>query len=64
MFKLSDGKYVLLGNYDSNKHELEWFDKEKWFTERGPPPDSTIIKKNLITVSRLVYWNSIFILII
>ncbi|PAV55663.1 hypothetical protein WR25_01521 isoform A [Diploscapter pachys] len=62
--QMQDGKYVLMGYYDSNKQELEWFDKEKWFTERGPPPDSTIIKKNLITVSRLLYYSvSLFALI-
>jgi gamma-aminobutyric acid type B receptor len=53
--QLQNGKYVLLGYYDIFQQELDWFGKEKFFTSRGAPPDSTIVKESLITVSIELY---------
>ncbi|KAL3095470.1 hypothetical protein niasHT_026899 [Heterodera trifolii] len=48
--QMQDGKYVILGYYDSNSQSLEWFRREKFVGSRGPPPDSTRVKQWPITV--------------
>uniref|UniRef100_A0AC34PUZ2 G-protein coupled receptors family 3 profile domain-containing protein n=1 Tax=Panagrolaimus sp. JU765 TaxID=591449 RepID=A0AC34PUZ2_9BILA len=53
--QLQKGKYVLLGYYDTVLQELDWYGNEKFVGGRGPPPDSTIIKESLITVSITLY---------
>uniref|UniRef100_A0A7E4VF70 G_PROTEIN_RECEP_F3_4 domain-containing protein n=1 Tax=Panagrellus redivivus TaxID=6233 RepID=A0A7E4VF70_PANRE len=53
--QLQNGKYVLLGYYDSVKHELDWFGNEIWHDGRGPPTDSTIVKESLLTVTIEIY---------
>src|SRR4051794_20262304 len=47
--QMQDGKYQVLGYYDTSSKTLEWHNKER-FEGRGPPPDSTIVKHWLITV--------------
>ena len=50
----SDGKYVVLGFYDAIAQKLDWYEKERFFGNRGPPPDSpdsTRIRRWPITVS-------------
>jgi hypothetical protein len=59
-----DGKYVLLGYYDSNTQTLEWKKREKFVGPRGPPPDSTRIKQwpiivNFKVFANLYYCNSV-----
>lgn len=46
-----DGKYVMMGYYDSSDQKLDWFDREKFAGGRGPPHDSTIVKESLLTVN-------------
>ena len=47
----SDGKYLVLGFYDAIAQKLDWYEKERFFGNRGPPPDSTRIRRWPITVS-------------
>jgi gamma-aminobutyric acid type B receptor len=49
-FNLPDGKYVMMGSYDTSSGVLDWRNKEK-FVGGVPPPDSTIVKESLLTVS-------------
>ncbi|KAG8195614.1 hypothetical protein JTE90_017911 [Oedothorax gibbosus] len=44
------GNYTLLGFYDTQSDKLTWMKKEKW-ADGKPPPDRTIIKKVLRTVT-------------
>ncbi|KAI3412086.1 hypothetical protein GPALN_002129 [Globodera pallida] len=53
--QMQDGKYVVLGFYDSNSQTLEWFRREKFVGSRGPPPDSTRVKQWPITVDFRLY---------
>ena len=53
--QLQNGKYVLLGYYDTVLQELDWYGNEKFIGGRGPPPDSTIVKESLLTVSITLY---------
>ncbi|GBO11868.1 Gamma-aminobutyric acid type B receptor subunit 1 [Araneus ventricosus] len=48
--QMIDGNYTLLGYYDTQTDNLTWLKKEKW-TDGKPPPDRTIIKKVLRTVT-------------
>lgn len=52
--QMQGGKYKIMGYYDTTSHELEWYNKEQWMNGRGPPPDSTVIKKHAMTVSNEV----------
>ena len=54
----SDGKYVVLGFYDAIAQKLDWYEKERFFGNRGPPPDSTRIRRWPITVSFKVNCSS------
>ncbi|CAB0017197.1 unnamed protein product [Nesidiocoris tenuis] len=45
-----DGKYVLLGYYDTQADNLTWFNKEKWSGGKVPQ-DRTIVRKVLRTLS-------------
>lgn len=46
-----DGKYQMLGIYDTTTLHLDWYGKEKFSTMNGlPPPDSTLIQEWLLTV--------------
>ncbi|VDN01029.1 unnamed protein product [Thelazia callipaeda] len=49
--QLQDGKYQMLGIYDTTTLRLDWYGKEKFATTNGlPPPDSTLIRESLLTV--------------
>uniref|UniRef100_A0A915PR79 G-protein coupled receptors family 3 profile domain-containing protein n=1 Tax=Setaria digitata TaxID=48799 RepID=A0A915PR79_9BILA len=49
--QLQDGKYQMLGIYDTTTLHLDWYNKEKFATINGlPPPDSTLIRESLLTV--------------
>lgn len=42
----------MLGIYDTTTQYLDWFGEEKFATPSGlPPPDSTIIRESLLTVT-------------
>lgn len=45
-----EGKYNLLGYYDTQTDNLTWFNNERWVGDR-PPPDHTQIVEKLIIVS-------------
>ncbi|CAB3400199.1 unnamed protein product [Caenorhabditis bovis] len=59
--QMQDGKYKVMGFYDNTSGELEWYNREKWFGGRGPPPDSTVVKRHVITVSNKVYYPTIIV---
>jgi gamma-aminobutyric acid type B receptor len=48
---MTEGKYNLLGYYDTQTDNLTWLSHEKWVGGK-PPPDHTIIVKQLIVVSK------------
>lgn len=54
--KSSDMKYHTLGYYDTISKTLQWEDKEEWLS-KSPPPDSTIRKQVILTVSYQVEWK-------
>lgn len=54
--QMDDGKYNLLGYYDTQTVNLTMLGNEKWSETSRPPPDRTIIKIVLKTVS-----NSLFL---
>ncbi|KAK6766558.1 hypothetical protein RB195_026066 [Necator americanus] len=59
--QMQNGKYVVMGFYDTTTQELEWYNKEQWYSSKGPPPDSTIIRESILTVaSELYYAVSVF----
>ncbi|ETN78690.1 7 transmembrane receptor [Necator americanus] len=49
--QMQNGKYVVMGFYDTTTQELEWYNKEQWYSSKGPPPDSTIIRESILTVA-------------
>ena len=49
-----DGKYNLLGYYDTQTDNLTWFNKEEWLGDR-PPPDHTQIVEKLIIVPTSIF---------
>ncbi|CAI2356646.1 unnamed protein product [Caenorhabditis sp. 36 PRJEB53466] len=62
--QMQGGKYKIMGYYDTTTGELEWYNKEQWLNGRGPPPDSTVIKKHAMTVSNEFYYPTIFFAIL
>uniref|UniRef100_A0A0K0EVM9 IP03705p (inferred by orthology to a D. melanogaster protein) n=1 Tax=Strongyloides venezuelensis TaxID=75913 RepID=A0A0K0EVM9_STRVS len=52
--QMQNGKYVITGYYDITNNHLEWFNNEKWYG-KGPPADSTIIKRHLLKVNIFLY---------
>ncbi|VDL83176.1 unnamed protein product [Nippostrongylus brasiliensis] len=50
-----NGKYIVMGFYDTTTQELEWYGKEQWYSSKGPPPDSTIIRESILTVASELY---------
>uniref|UniRef100_A0A0K0D8N1 Lipoprotein n=1 Tax=Angiostrongylus cantonensis TaxID=6313 RepID=A0A0K0D8N1_ANGCA len=52
--QMQNGKYVVMGFYDTTTQELEWYGKEKWYSSKGPPPDSTIVRESILTVANEV----------
>uniref|UniRef100_A0A1I7ZV87 G_PROTEIN_RECEP_F3_4 domain-containing protein n=1 Tax=Steinernema glaseri TaxID=37863 RepID=A0A1I7ZV87_9BILA len=61
--QMQNGKYVVLGYYDTTSQRLDWVDKELFFGGKGPPPDATIIKESVLTVSRHLYIG-VFVLVV
>ncbi|EGT30589.1 CBN-GBB-1 protein [Caenorhabditis brenneri] len=57
--QMQGGKYKIMGYYDTTSGDLEWYNKEQWLNGRGPPPDSTVIKKHAMTVSNEFYYPTI-----
>lgn len=54
-----DGKYQMLGIYDTTTLHLDWYGKEKFATLNGlPPPDSTLVEEWLLTVDLRVKFSS------
>lgn len=45
-----DGRYNLLGYYDTQTDNLTWMEHERWVAGK-PPPDHTVIVEQLIVVS-------------
>ena len=43
-------KYHVMGYYDTPTKTLQWDNKEQW-PSKGPPPDATIRKQIMLTVS-------------
>ncbi|KAF7626021.1 G_PROTEIN_RECEP_F3_4 domain-containing protein [Meloidogyne graminicola] len=62
--QMQDGKYVLLGYYDSSTQTLEWKNKEKFIGKKGPPSDSTRIKQWNIGVDYRYYLVCMNIMVI
>ncbi|VDM75092.1 unnamed protein product [Strongylus vulgaris] len=54
--QMQNGKYVVMGFYDTTTQELEWYGKEQWYSSKGPPPDSTIIRESILTVASELYY--------
>ncbi|KAM3726570.1 Gamma-aminobutyric acid type B receptor subunit [Dirofilaria immitis] len=55
--QLQDGKYQMLGIYDTTTLHMDWYGKEKFATVNGlPPPDSTLIQEWLLTVDLELYY--------
>ncbi|RCN42180.1 ligand-binding protein, receptor family [Ancylostoma caninum] len=54
--QMQNGKYVVMGFYDTTTQELEWYGKEQWYSTKGPPPDSTIIRESILTVASELYY--------
>uniref|UniRef100_A0A0K0EAR5 G_PROTEIN_RECEP_F3_4 domain-containing protein n=1 Tax=Strongyloides stercoralis TaxID=6248 RepID=A0A0K0EAR5_STRER len=61
--QMQNGKYVITGYYDITNNHLEWFNNEKWYG-KGPPADSTIIKRHLLKVNFFLYAIVCFIAMI
>ncbi|CCD74420.2 Gamma-aminobutyric acid type B receptor subunit 1 [Caenorhabditis elegans] len=57
--QMQGGKYKIMGYYDTTSGDLEWYNKEQWLNGKGPPPDSTVIKKHAMTVSNEFYYPTI-----
>ncbi|XGW33249.1 hypothetical protein V3C99_017596 [Haemonchus contortus] len=55
--QMQNGKYVVMGFYDTTTQELEWYNKEQWYSSKGPPPDSTIIRESILTVASSLYYT-------
>ncbi|KAJ1373423.1 hypothetical protein KIN20_035815 [Parelaphostrongylus tenuis] len=55
--QMQNGKYVVMGFYDTTTQELEWYGKEKWYSSKGPPPDSTIVRESILTVASELYYS-------
>ncbi|CAJ0585402.1 unnamed protein product, partial [Mesorhabditis spiculigera] len=53
--QMQDGNYTKMGTYDMNSRNLTWLGREKWLG-KGPPTDSTIVRKEILTVSIKVYY--------
>ncbi|WKY16607.1 hypothetical protein Q1695_001333 [Nippostrongylus brasiliensis] len=53
--QMQNGKYIVMGFYDTTTQELEWYGKEQWYSSKGPPPDSTIIRESILTVASELY---------
>ncbi|KAI1732346.1 receptor family ligand binding region domain-containing protein [Ditylenchus destructor] len=60
--QMQNGKYTILGFYDTTSQTLEWMSNEKWHGNRGPPPDSTIIRRRYITVNLMLYSVVLFVM--
>lgn len=43
-------KYQIIGYYDTPMKNLTWFNNEQW-PSKGPPPDETIVRELMLTVS-------------
>uniref|UniRef100_A0A914UIZ6 G-protein coupled receptors family 3 profile domain-containing protein n=1 Tax=Plectus sambesii TaxID=2011161 RepID=A0A914UIZ6_9BILA len=54
--QMQGGKYIMMGTYDSGEQKLDWRNKEMFAGGRGPPPDSTITRDWLLTVSIELYY--------
>ncbi|GMT35188.1 hypothetical protein PFISCL1PPCAC_26485, partial [Pristionchus fissidentatus] len=55
--QLQGGRYVVVGRYDNSFHKFTWTEDEiRWPQNKGPPPDSTIIRESLLTVSNGLYF--------
>lgn len=55
--QLQDGKYQMLGIYDTTTLRLDWYGREKFATTNGlPPPDSILIRESLLTVNLELYY--------
>lgn len=48
--QMIEGKYNLLGYYDTQTDNLTWLEQEQWVGGK-PPPDHTVIVEQLIVVS-------------
>jgi gamma-aminobutyric acid type B receptor len=55
--QMVDGKYSLLGFYDTQTDNLTWFEKEHWKETGKAPADRTIIEVSLKTVSNSLYFS-------
>uniref|UniRef100_A0A1I7XCL7 G_PROTEIN_RECEP_F3_4 domain-containing protein n=1 Tax=Heterorhabditis bacteriophora TaxID=37862 RepID=A0A1I7XCL7_HETBA len=55
--QMQNGKYHVMGFYDTTTQELEWYAKEKWFSHKGAPPDSTIVTESILTVAMGLYYT-------
>lgn len=55
--QMVNGKYQLLGFYDTQTDNLTWFDRVTWSEIGKPPADRTIIKVSLKTVSHSLYYS-------
>uniref|UniRef100_A0A8R1DI18 G_PROTEIN_RECEP_F3_4 domain-containing protein n=2 Tax=Caenorhabditis japonica TaxID=281687 RepID=A0A8R1DI18_CAEJA len=62
--QMQGGKYKIMGYYDTTSGDLEWYNKEQWLNGRGPPPDSTVIKKHAMTVSNKFYYPTVLFAIL
>ncbi|CAK5081089.1 unnamed protein product [Meloidogyne enterolobii] len=62
--QMQNGKYILLGYYDSSTQTLEWKNKEKFIGSKGPPSDSTRIKQWPIGVDYRLYLVCVNIMVV
>ncbi|KAI6229253.1 Gamma-aminobutyric acid type B receptor subunit 1 [Aphelenchoides besseyi] len=52
--QMQDGKYVVVGYYDTTTQSFDWNGKEK-FVDDKPPPDATVVRESLMTVRFELY---------
>ncbi|CAI5456160.1 unnamed protein product [Caenorhabditis angaria] len=55
--QLQNGKYKIMGYYDTTTVKMDWYNSEKWNNRTGPPPDSLVILREILTVSTWVYYT-------
>ncbi|GMT06511.1 hypothetical protein PENTCL1PPCAC_28685, partial [Pristionchus entomophagus] len=53
--QLQGGRYVTVGRFDNGENRFNWTADILWPEGRGPPPDSTIIREHLETVTYGLY---------
>lgn len=53
--QMQNGKYIIVGYYDTTTQNLQWMENERFFDGKKPPPDSTVVRESLMTVRFELY---------